>query len=264
MSKRKIENNKQAPLRAIHPHAAGIDVGAESHYVAVPAGSVPAGQNVRKFEAFTCDLHALSHWLKSCGVTTVAMESTGVYWIALFELLEADGFEVLLVDARHVKNVPGRKSDVRDCQWLQELHSYGLLSGAFRPAEQGCVLRSYLRQRGMLVQQASQHIQHMQKALTQMNLKLQHVVGDISGSDRDENHSRHFERGARAAKIGGDEGSALQAHRRGDCQGAGRELPCGTSFCTPSGGEFIRHLSAPDFGVRRATGGPFENVPIAS
>lgn len=176
MSKRKIENNKQAPLRAIHPHAAGIDVGAESHYVAVPAG-----QNVRKFEAFTCDLHALSHWLKSCGVTTVAMESTGVYWIALFELLEADGFEVLLVDARHVKNVPGRKSDVRDCQWLQELHSYGLLSGAFRPAEQGCVLRSYLRQRGMLVQQASQHIQHMQKALTQMNLKLQHVVGDISG-----------------------------------------------------------------------------------
>jgi hypothetical protein len=109
------------------------------------------------------------------------MESTGVYWVPLYELLEADGFEVLLVDARHVKNVPGRKSDVRDCQWLQQLHSVGLLRGAFRPPEHICVLRSYIRQRGMLIQHAAQHIQHMQKALTQMNLKLQHVVGDITG-----------------------------------------------------------------------------------
>jgi len=168
-------------LRTIHPHAAGIDVGASSHFVAVPPGSDAEGQDVREFEAFTCGLRSIAQWLRGCGATTVAMESTGVYWIPLFELLEAEGFEVLLVDARHVKNVPGRKSDVRDCQWLQELHSYGLLSGAFRPKEQVCVLRSYLRQRGMLVQHASEHIQHMQKALTQMNVKLQHVVSDLSG-----------------------------------------------------------------------------------
>lgn len=122
-------------LRTIHPHAAGIDVGASSHFVAVPPGSDAEGQDVREFEAFTCGLRSVAQWLRRCGVTTVAMESTGVYWIPLFELLEAEGFEVLLVDARHVKNVPGRKSDVRDCQWLQELHSYGLLSGAFRPKE---------------------------------------------------------------------------------------------------------------------------------
>jgi transposase len=165
----------------IKPHAAGVDVGASNHFVAVPPGADPDGRDVREFEAFTCGLRSVSEWLRRCGVTTVAMESTGVYWIPLFELLESEGFEVLLVDARHVKNVPGRKSDVRDCQWLQELHSYGLLSGAFRPEEQVCVLRSYLRQRGMLVQHASEHIQHMQKALTLMNVKLQHVVGDISG-----------------------------------------------------------------------------------
>jgi transposase len=165
----------------IKPHAAGIDVGASSHFVAVPPGADPEGRDVREFEAFTCGLRSVSEWLRRCGVTSVAMESTGVYWIPLFELLEAEGFEVLLVDARHVKNVSGRKSDVQDCQWLQELHSYGLLAGAFRPEEQVCVLRSYMRQRGMLVQHAAEHIQHMQKALTQMNVKLQHVVGDISG-----------------------------------------------------------------------------------
>lgn len=175
------QRNKAAEFRTMHPHAAGVDVGASSHFVAVPPGSDGEGRRVREFEAFTCGLRSIAQWLRACGVETVVMESTGVYWIPLFELLEAEGFEVLLVDARHVKNVPGRKSDVRDCQWLQELHSYGLLAGAFRPAEQICVLRSYLRQRGMLVQHASQHIQHMQKALTQMNLKLQQVVGDISG-----------------------------------------------------------------------------------
>ena len=181
MEKRQQERNKTTEFRSIHTHAAGVDVGASSHFVAVPPGSDAEGRRVREFEAFTCGLRSIAQWLRACGVETVVMESTGVYWIPLFELLEAEGFEVLLVDARHVKNVPGRKSDVRDCQWLQELHSYGLLAGAFRPAEQICVLRSYLRQRGMLVQHAGQHIQHMQKALTQMNLKLQQVVGDISG-----------------------------------------------------------------------------------
>jgi transposase len=160
-------------------NAAGIDIGSERHLVAVPEGRDTV--SVREFGTFTTDLQALARWLKQCGVTTVAMESTGVYWIPLFELLERQGFEVKLVDARHVKNVSGRKSDVLDCQWLQQLHTYGLLAGAFRPPDEVCVLRSYLRQREMLTQTASRHIQHMQKALQQMNLQLHNVVSDITG-----------------------------------------------------------------------------------
>jgi transposase len=166
-------------LQHINLNAAGIDIGSERHLVAVPEGRDSV--SVREFGPFTADLEALAAWLKQCGVTTVAMESTGVYWIPLFELLERRGFEVKLVDARHVKNVSGRKSDVLDCQWLQQLHTYGLLAGAFRPADEVCVLRSYLRQRQMLTQSASMHIQHMQKALQQMNLLLHNVVSDITG-----------------------------------------------------------------------------------
>ena len=132
-------------------------------------------------KASHADLHELANWLEKCGIETVAMESTGVYWIPLYELFESRGFEVKLVDARHVKNVSGRKTDVLDCQWLQQLHTYGLLNGAFRPNEQVCVLRSYLRQRNMLIQQASSHIQHMQKALSHMNLQLHNVLSDITG-----------------------------------------------------------------------------------
>lgn len=166
-------------LQHINVNAAGIDIGAEQHLVAVPEGRDE--EAVRTFGTFTADLVALADWLEQCGVTTVAMESTGVYWIPVFELLERRGFEVKLVDARHVKNVSGRKSDVLDCQWLQQLHTYGLLSGAFRPPDEICVLRSYLRQKEMLVQAAAQHIQHMQKALQQMNLLLHNVVSDITG-----------------------------------------------------------------------------------
>ena len=166
-------------LRHINLNAAGIDIGSERHLVAVPEGRDEV--SVREFGAFTADLHGLADWLQQCGVTTVAMESTGVYWIPLFELLERRGFEVKLVDARHVKNVTGRKSDILDCQWIQQLHTYGLLAGAFRPADELCVLRSYLRQREMLTQTASMHIQHMQKALQQMNLLLHNVVSDITG-----------------------------------------------------------------------------------
>jgi transposase len=168
-------------LKRINLNAAGIDIGSEEHWAAVPPERDREGKDVRRFEAFSGDLCALADWLKQCRIETVAMESTGVYWIALYELLVERGFEVLLVDARRVKNVPGRKTDVLDCQWLQELHTYGLLRGAFRPADQVCVLRSYLRQRSMLVAYASHHIQHMQKALEQMNLKLAHVVNDITG-----------------------------------------------------------------------------------
>ena len=166
-------------LQHINVNAAGIDIGAEQHMVAVPEGRDEVA--VRQFGTFTADLIAIADWLAQCGVTTVALESTGVYWIPLFELLERRGFEVKLVDARHVKNVSGRKSDVLDCQWLQQLHTYGLLAGAFRPPDEICVLRSYLRQKEMLTQASAQHIQHMQKALQQMNLLLHNVVSDITG-----------------------------------------------------------------------------------
>ena len=166
-------------LEHINTMAAGIDIGSKSHFVAIPEGC--ADVCVREFQSFTSDLHELANWLESCEITTVSMESTGVYWIPLFELLESRGFEVLLVDARHVKNVSGRKTDVLDCQWLQQLHTYGLLSGAFRPSEQVCALRAYMRQRNMLIQQMASHIQHMQKALSQMNIQLHNVISDITG-----------------------------------------------------------------------------------
>ena len=168
-------------LRRVNLNAAGVDVGAGSHYVAVPDGRDPEGCDVREFRAFTADLYALADWLTRCDIETVAMESTGVYWIPLFELLSERGFEVRLVDPRQLKSVPGRKTDVLDCQWIQQLHTFGLLAAAFRPDDQICVLRSYLRQRAMLVTYAAHHIQHMQKALEQMNLKLAHVVSDITG-----------------------------------------------------------------------------------
>jgi len=178
-------------LCVMHPHAAGIDVHAEVHWVAVPPGDAPPPSpdhpsnlpaHVRSFGSCTADLIALADWLAVCGIRTVVMESTGIYWIPLFELLESRGLEVLLVEPRQARHAPGRpKSDVLDCQWLQRLHSYGLLSGSFRPAEQIVVLRSYLRQRQMLIRYAAQHVQHMQKALEQMNVKLAEVVSDISG-----------------------------------------------------------------------------------
>jgi transposase len=166
-------------LTIMYPNAAGIDIGSASHFVAVPPDR--DDEPVREFPSFTVDINALADWLKACAVDTVAMESTGVYWIPLFELLESRGFKVLLVNARHVKNVSGRKSDVLDCQWLQQLMSYGLLSGAFRPAEQVCVLRALWRQRGMLLRSQGRHVQHMQKALTQMNVQLANVISDVVG-----------------------------------------------------------------------------------
>ena len=176
---RRQSSAKPAGLSQLNLNAAGIDVGATSHYVAVPADR--SEQPVSEFEAFTADLYRLAEWLSECGVETVVMESTGVYWIPLFGVMEDRGLEVMLVDPRRIKNVPGRKTDVRDCQWLQQLHTYGLLSGAFRPDGDIRRLRSYLRQRAMLVEYASQHIQHMQKALTQMNVKLHHVISDVTG-----------------------------------------------------------------------------------
>jgi transposase len=166
-------------LSLTHPNAAGIDIGSASHFVAVPPDR--DAEPVREFKSFTVDLNVLADWLTACGVDTVAMESTGVYWIPLYELLDRRGFQVLLVNARHVKNVSGRKSDVLDCQWLQQLMSYGLLQGAFRPADAVCALRSLSRQRAMLLKAQARHVQHMQKALTQMNIQLAHVISDVAG-----------------------------------------------------------------------------------
>ncbi len=167
-------------LQQINLHAAGIDIGSRQHHVSVPEGCDEVV--VRAFGTFTADLESLADWLQQCGITSVAMESTGVYWIPVFELLEARGFEVKLVQPAKLKNVPGRKTDVLDCQWIQQLHTYGLLEGSFRPTDQICVLRSYLRQRDRLVHLAAQHIQHMQKALMEMNVQLHHVISDITGS----------------------------------------------------------------------------------
>lgn len=166
-------------LHTLHPHAAGIDIGAREIYVAVPPGA--AARNIRSFPTFTEDLHALRDWLKECHITTVAMESTGVYWIPLFPILEAAGIEVCLVNARHRKNLPGRKTDVQDCQWLQYLHSVGLLRGSFRPADQVCAVRTILRHRDALVRGAGRCVSHLHKALTQMNVQFHHVISDLTG-----------------------------------------------------------------------------------
>jgi len=182
-----MAKQKQKPIKAramhaleqINLNAAGIDIGAEEVYVAVPPDR--DGQSVRRFATFTADFNQLAEWLKACRITTVAMEATGVYWIALFEILEERGFEVYLVNARHVKNVSGRKTDVLDCQWIQQLHTYGLLRPSFRPPEQIVAIRSLVRHREGLVQYRSAHVQQMQKALTVMNLRLSNVLSDITG-----------------------------------------------------------------------------------
>jgi len=170
----------RAVLEHINPNAAGIDCGAAEHYVAVPPDRDATA--VRAFPTFTGDLHRLADWLTACGVTHVAMEATGVYWIPIFEILEQRGFVVSLVNARHVKNVPGRKSDVSDCEWIRDLHTMGLLRGSFRPADDIVALRAYLRHRAGLVESAGEHVQRMQKALVQMNVQLPLVVSDITGA----------------------------------------------------------------------------------
>jgi transposase len=166
-------------LAIINPNAAGIDIGSEFHYVCVPEGRDKT--RIRKFNCYTGDLHRLANWLEECKVDTIALESTGVYWIPVFDILESRGFKVILVNAKYVKNVPGRKTDVKDSEWLQQLHSYGLLQGSFRPEEDIRVLRGYTRQRDNLVKSSSTHVQRMQKALIQMNIQLHKVISDITG-----------------------------------------------------------------------------------
>jgi transposase len=175
---RKVQS-EDLSLEVIHPDAAGIDIGNESHYVAVPPSR--DSQPVRRFGCTTAELKAMAAWLKQCGIRTVAMQSTGVYWVAVYDILEAASLEVYLVNARDTKNLPGRKSDVQESQWLMKLHTYGLLRNSFRPSQEIRTMRTYWRQRNDLVQSAGRHILRMQKALTQMNLQLANVLSDVSG-----------------------------------------------------------------------------------
>lgn len=182
MSRKQEQRPRRVRLKSleqINLDAAGLDIGAEEIWACVPEEST--SEPVRCFATFTPDLHRLAEWLESCGVTTVAMESTGVYWLPIYEILEARGLEVCLVNARATKNVSGRKSDVLDCQWIQQLHTYGLLQASFRPPADICTLRTYVRQREKLLQQRAAHIQQMQSALHLMNLKLTTVITDITG-----------------------------------------------------------------------------------
>lgn len=171
---------KRKRNEVVFPNAAGIDVGAASHFVAVPDDA--AADGVREFGAMTADLHAMADWLLSCGVDVVALESTGVYWIPVFDILEQRGLTVWLVDARQLKYVPGRKSDVQDCQWLQTLMSFGLLRAAWRPAGDVCAIRAIARQREVLLVEQASWIQRMQKTLVEMNIQLTEVLSDIMGT----------------------------------------------------------------------------------
>jgi transposase len=201
-------------LKRIQPAAAGIDCGATSHYVAVPADRDP--EPVREFRTSTGGLHQLADWLVKCGIKTVAMESTGVYWIPVHEVLEERGLEVVLVNAHHLHNVRGRKTDVQDCQWLQELHSVGLLHASFRPAAGIVVLRSYVRHRQTLVEATATCINRMQKALTQMNLNLHHVLSDITGVTGMAI--------VRDILAGVRDPHRLAAHRHGGCKASEQEI----------------------------------------
>jgi transposase len=175
---RKIQS-QDLSLEVVHPNAAGIDIGNESHYVAVPPDR--DSQPVRRFGCTTAELKAMADWLNQCGICTVAMQSTGVYWMAVYDILEVAGFEVYLVNARDTKNLPGRKSDVQESPWLMKLHPYGLLRNSFRPSQEVRTIRTYWRQRNDLGQSAGRHLQRMQKTLTQMNIQLANVLSDLSG-----------------------------------------------------------------------------------
>lgn len=201
-------------LGRLNPDAAGIDCGSAEHFVAVPSDR--DAESVRSFATFTDDLHRLADWLTACRIRSVAMEATGVYWIPLYEILEARGFQVLLVNARHIKNVPGRKSDVADCEWLRDLHTVGLVRGSFRPPAGLVALRAYLRHRELLIQHGASCIQRMQKALIQMNVQLTLVVSDVSG-----------ETGLRIVRdivAGQRDPSVLAGHRNYRCRASEAEI----------------------------------------
>lgn len=226
-------------LGRLHPDAAGIDCGSAEHFVAVPPDR--DAMCVRSFPTFTTDLWRLADWLTACRITSIAMEATGVYWIPIYEILEARGFQVLLVNARHVKNVPGRKSDVTDCEWLRDLHIVGLLRGSFRPTAGIVALRAYLRHRETLIQHGGSCIQRMQKALIQMNLQLTLVVSDLSG-----------ETGLRIVRdivAGQTDATVLARHRNYRCRASEAEIVAALTGHYQAEHVFAlrQHLEAYDF-----------------
>lgn len=178
--KKGLKKRLKGGIKITNPNAAGIDLGSETHFACV--GKDRDKDNIRVFKCYTADIHKMAKWFKKCGVTTVAMESTGVEWVPVYDILEKEGLDVKLVNARHLKNVPGKKTDIADCQWIQELHTYGLLSGSFRPQSEIIELRGYVRHRQSLVKSSSVHIQRMQKALTQMNIQIHKAISDIVGA----------------------------------------------------------------------------------
>ncbi len=173
-------NTEDPGLEIVNRNVAGVDVGNETHYVAVPPGRDP--QPVQEFGSWTADLERMADWLKTCGIETVVMQSTGVYWIALYDVLETRGFKMCLANARHTKNLPGRKSDVQESQWLLKLHTYGLLRNSFRPPDEIRALRSLWRLRDRHVKEAARTVQHMQKSMITMNVQLSNTISDLSGT----------------------------------------------------------------------------------
>jgi transposase len=215
MDKTKKNTEKaQGPMQVVYPNAAGLDIGSSEIMVAVPPDR--GGETVRGFGTYTPDLEGLANWLAEKEVTHVAMESTGVYWIPVYELLEERGFQVIVVNARHIKNPPGRKSDVKDCQWIQRLHQYGMLSGSFRPEANMSTLRAYLRHRDNLIEDRAKHIQYMQKALLQMNIQLGQVLSDLTGKTGLDI--------LRAIVAGERDPAVLAKLRRGRCQHSDAEM----------------------------------------
>ena len=216
-------------LDVVHPDAAGIDVGNEAHYVAVRGDR--DSEPVRRFECFTADLYRMADWLRSCGVKTVAMQSTGVYWIPLYDVLEEFGFEVFLVNARHTKNLPGRKSDVQESQWLLKLHTYGLLNNSFQPPSDIRVLRTYWRQRAEHAVGMATCIQRMQKALTQMNIQVGKCNQRFERADRTSDRASHSGGRTRSKEIGRTHRLPDSCDQRGDCQKPGGQLAPRVALC---------------------------------
>ena len=234
-SKSRAKQNRRAKLKSqdctlglevVHPKAAGIDVGNEEHWVAVPPHLDP--EPVRKFGCFTKDLRELANWLVKCGIETVAMQSTGVYWIALYDILSERGLRVFLVNVRDTKNLPGRKSDIQECQWLLKLHVYGLLKNSFRPAGEILVMRTYWRQRQQHIGDGSRCIQRMQKALTQMNVQLANAISDIGGTTGQAIITAILAGERDPGKLAQFSGSAHQGQCSGNRQQPGRQLAART------------------------------------
>ena len=247
-------------LEIVHPNAAGIDVGGSEHWVAISPDRDP--EPVRRFGCFTADLREMGQWLVEKGVRSVALQSTGVYWMPVFEILEQQGLEVYLVNAQHTKNVPGRKSDVQECQWLLKLHTFGLLNNSFQPTDEIRVARALWRQRGNLVADASSAIQRIQKVLIEMNVQLSNVLSDISGVSGMNIIQAILDGERDPRELAALVESGLKATPGGYCQEPGRELAPRTAVRAPAAGGTVSDLSGEDPRLRPRIAAPSEVVGV--